>query len=79
MEFSYARDPDNGDEAYDLRSDPHELNNLLNPSNRCQQKGIDKLRKRVDQWEAQCIDLREKLGVVRGERRHTEPREIVTR
>ena len=75
LEFSYARDPDCGDEAYDLRSDPHELNNLLNGSQRSGQKQIDELRRQVDQWEAQCVSLREQLGIVRGERRHVEPRE----
>ncbi|MFA5865469.1 MAG: sulfatase-like hydrolase/transferase [Phycisphaerae bacterium] len=75
LEFSYARDPDNGDEAYDLRSDPHELNNLLNPGKHSCPKMIDTLREQVDQWESRCVRLREKLGVVRGERRHMEPRE----
>ena len=27
--YSYIRDPDYGDEAYDLREDPYELRNLL--------------------------------------------------
>jgi arylsulfatase A-like enzyme len=78
LEFSYARDPENGNEGYDLRADPHELNNLLNPGNRSRHKAIDELRRRVDEWEAECIRLCESLGVVRGERRHTEPREIVS-
>ena len=65
-EFSFTRDPDFGDEAYDLRADPHELVNLLNDATESGEVG--ELRGRVDAWEAECLALRDKLGVIPGYR-----------
>jgi len=67
-EFSYVRDPDYGDEAYDLRKDPKELNNLLGDNSIKEPAEVSELRHRVDQWEQQCIELRNQLGVVPGYR-----------
>ena len=67
-EFSYVRDPDFGDEAYDLRSDPRELVNLLNLGRDSAPKQIDDLRRHVDAWEEEGLRLREELGVTPGYR-----------
>ena len=65
-DFAYVRDPDNGDEAYDLRSDPLELVNLLQVGDEPPQ--VTALRRRVAEWETECLRLRERLGVVPGYR-----------
>ena len=65
--FSYVRDPDYGDEAYDLRSDPRELKELFT-SGAPLPDDVGELRRRIDEWEAECIGLREELGVVPGDR-----------
>ena len=65
-ELSYIRDPQYGDEAYDLTRDPRELDNLL-------QRGsvpaaADQLRDDLDRWEEACLDLRRQLNVIPGDR-----------
>lgn len=65
--FSYIRDPDYGDEAYDLKKDPLELRNLLN-SNTQPPAGVIELQQQMDKWELRCSALYEELGVVEGER-----------
>ena len=70
---SYLRDPDRGDEAYELEMDPYELNNILNDRGRARPTWVDALRHRVDQWEEECGLLREKLGVVPGSRGFDTP------
>jgi arylsulfatase A-like enzyme len=67
-ECSYIRDTQYGDEAYDLESDPGELENLLNAGNAPEPPRVAALRRRVDQWEETCLRLRAELGVVPGER-----------
>jgi hypothetical protein len=57
-----VRDPNYGDEAYDLRSDPTELVNLLGPGG-TEPADVAALRDRVDRWEDECIELRDRLGV----------------
>jgi arylsulfatase A-like enzyme len=64
-DFSYVRDLDYGDEAYDLRSDPSELVNLLGAGGQ-EPAEVVELRRRVDRWEDECIRLRDRLGVVPG-------------
>ena len=71
-EFSYVRDPDYGDEAYDLRKDPNELLNLLGAQGNGEPAEVGALRRRVDEWEQECLALREELGVVPGERGFVE-------
>jgi arylsulfatase A-like enzyme len=66
-EFSYIRDPDYGDEAYDLRTDPFELDNLLARGG-SRAPEVDGLRRRVDDWEGKCLRLKERIGVVPGYR-----------
>ena len=60
----YIRDPDYGDEAYDNRSDPLELENVANSGG----KWIDPLRRELDLFEESCLKLRNDLGVVPGPR-----------
>lgn len=67
-EFSYVRDSDFGDEAYDLHRDPHELHNLLAPGSGREPAEVADLRRRVEQWEARCLNLRKQLGVIPGYR-----------
>ena len=64
--FSYMRDTDWGDEAYDLKNDSLELDNLLNPGRPAPPAQVDELRGCVDAFEAECIELRDRLGVVPG-------------
>ena len=64
-DFSYVRDPDYGDEAYDLQSDPSELVNLLGAGGQ-EPAEVAELRRRVDRWEGECTQLRDRLGVVPG-------------
>ena len=66
-EHSYFRDTQYGDEAYDLRCDPKELSNVLR-SGADEPTWIGDVRRRVDEWEAECLRLREQLGVVPGDR-----------
>ncbi|MBT4820556.1 MAG: sulfatase-like hydrolase/transferase [Lentisphaerae bacterium] len=65
---SYVRDPDYGDEAYDLQTDPHELSDLLRASPSGSTPEVDALKRQVDTFEAQCLALRNRLGVIPGER-----------
>lgn len=67
-DFSYIHDPDYGDEAYNLTSDPHELCNLLNPDSVPPSKEIEKLKHRIFSFEEECINLRERLSVIPGDR-----------
>ena len=71
-ELSYVRDPDFGDEAYDLATDPHELRNLLATRQTARAAGLDDMRRRVGEWEAECLALRDRLGVVPGWRGFAE-------
>lgn len=68
LEYSYTRDPDFGDEAYDLRRDPQELVNLLSPGCAPAPVPVEALRRRVAEWEAECLRQREELGVIPGYR-----------
>ena len=68
LEYSYVRDPDNGDEAYDLTSDPHELRNLFLDTQASIPQGVRRLQKRLDDYENECTELRKDLGVVPGAR-----------
>ncbi len=65
--YSYIRDPDYGDEAYDLTQNPLELNNLIGVD-AAEPEPIRQLRSRLGGWEQECLDLRARLGVVPGYR-----------
>lgn len=65
---SYIYDVDNGDEAYDLRSDPYELVNLLNDCTSVKTMAHEHLANRLKEFHVSCIDIRNKLGVVPGDR-----------
>ncbi len=68
VDYSYTRDPDYGDEAYDLRNDPMELVDLLSGSDGREVPQLDALRRRIDEWERQCLALADRLGVRAGYR-----------
>lgn len=72
LTHSYIRDPEYGDEAYDLQTDPQELKNVLNGGGEAP-SWVDDLRRRVDQWGQECANLRERLGVVPGNRGFDTP------
>ena len=67
-EFSYIRDDQCGDEAYDLRQDPKELNNLLNRPGEAESEFLTGLQRELDRWEGECGRLRDELGVIPGDR-----------
>lgn len=69
---TFIRDPDNGDEAYDLVSDPNELSNLLNPGHPPLPGNIADLESRLEAHERECLALRDELGVIRGDRGFVE-------
>ncbi len=72
VDHSYVRDPDYGDEAYDLRSDPTEIQNLLGDAGKKVPSEIAELRERVSEFERECLQLREELGIVPGDRGFTK-------
>lgn len=65
---TYIHDPDNGDEAYDLRTDPNELKNLTNQD----AAPFPDLKLALDAFMQDCTTLREELGVVPGDRGFVE-------
>jgi arylsulfatase A-like enzyme len=68
LEHAFTHDPDYGDEAYDLRRDPWELENLLNQRGAAEPAEVAALRARVAGFEKECLRLRDRLGVVAGYR-----------
>ena len=66
-EYSYIRDPQYGDEAYDLTRDPRELDNLLLHRGAVPD-GVSRLRDELDRWEEACLGLRRQLNVIPGDR-----------
>lgn len=68
MERAYIIDPDNGDEAYDLRSDPNELRNLLNAEALPLETEFKDMKRRLEAFIVSCGDLAQRLGVVKGDR-----------
>ena len=69
---AYIIDPDNGDEAYDLTSDPNELSNLLNPGKPPLDQSFQDLKERLNGFIRDCEDLRQELGVIKGDRGFVE-------
>ena len=65
---SYIRDIDNGDEAYDLVADPHELVNLLTDANTALPEAHAELAMQLDEFLANSNEIRNHLGVVAGDR-----------
>ena len=72
LETSYVHDPDYGDEAYDLRTDPTEIRNLLGNGGKEIPAEVARLRERVSEFQRECLRLREELGVVPGDRGFTK-------
>ncbi|MFW6039200.1 MAG: sulfatase [bacterium] len=69
--YSYIRDPDYGDEAYDLEADPNELRNLLK-NGQPGPAGVQQLQREMDVWEKRCEELRGVLDVIEGDRNFAE-------
>lgn len=67
-QYSFIHDPDYGDEAYVLSNDPGELRNLFQGDTATVPQGVAELQSRQQEWETQCLALREELGVVPGYR-----------
>ncbi|HHW31583.1 MAG TPA: sulfatase-like hydrolase/transferase [Clostridiaceae bacterium] len=67
MDFSYIHDPDCGDEAYDLKKDPFELNSLLK-INQDVPEELKELKDSIFKWEEECLRLRRELGIIPGDR-----------
>ncbi|MEP3278228.1 MAG: sulfatase-like hydrolase/transferase [Stappiaceae bacterium] len=65
---SYIIDPDNGDEAYDLATDPHELKNLTSSGSQPLDATHDQMRLRLNQFVTECNEMRAELGVINGDR-----------
>jgi len=65
---SYIRDPDNGDEAYELETDPYELKNVMQGNASPTLVEHQQLANSIDQFEQSCLAIREKLAVVSGDR-----------
>jgi len=68
LTHSYIKDVDNGDEAYDLTADPFELVNLLRNDNSVMSNAHMKLANQLDDFQHSCINMRDMLGVVAGDR-----------
>jgi arylsulfatase A-like enzyme len=64
---SVIRDPDFGEEVYDLETDPGELTNLAGGTY-AQTDAVENLRREISAWETGCKALRSELGVVPGYR-----------
>ncbi|MGI9390145.1 MAG: sulfatase-like hydrolase/transferase, partial [Boseongicola sp.] len=69
---AYILDPDNGDEAYDLVQDPNELHNLLNPDRPELNNDFKDLKQRLAGFIDECDRLKNRLGVVSGDRGFVE-------
>ena len=67
LDHLYIRDDQYGDEAYDLKADPLELNNRLTADAE-PPEWTPALRHQVEAWEEECIALRRQLGVIPGAR-----------
>ncbi len=69
---AYTLDPDNGDEAYDLTTDPKELRNILKTGPQSLDVEFNQLRDRLLTFIEECEALRIRLGVVPGDRGFVE-------
>lgn len=67
LDHLYIRDPDHGDEAYDLKRDPLELHNLLSGGS-APTSAIARLSRQLDQWEQQCQRHAAGLNIEPGDR-----------
>ena len=67
-DFSYIADSQCGDEAYDLRTDPAELRNVLQRGEGAEPAWVGQMRRQREEWEEECLRLREQLGVIPGDR-----------
>jgi arylsulfatase A-like enzyme len=65
---TYISDTDNGDEAYELTTDPNELQNLTNPGSKPLPREFITLKSRLQAFQDECAGLRAELGIVDGDR-----------
>lgn len=68
----YIMDPDNGDEAYDLATDPKELRNLANTESAALPDEFVALKTRLQAFQSECAQLCAELGIVQGDRGFAE-------
>ncbi len=69
---AYIEDPDNGDEAYDLATDPNELVCLTKSGNPPLDEEFLQLKSRLKQFRDECDTLRLQLGIIPGDRGFVE-------
>ena len=69
---AYINDPDNGDEAYNLAQDPHELVNLANQYKDPLPPEFDVLRTQLRTFQNECAVLQNERAVIPGDRGFVE-------
>jgi arylsulfatase A-like enzyme len=77
LDYVFIHDPDTGDEAYDLRTDPLELRNLLQ-GGRPRPAPVKQLAEMLDDWERACERKFHDLGVIPGDRNFNEHTGVTT-
>ncbi len=65
--YSYIKDPDYGDEAYNLEEDPYELENLFGRQEKIPDEVLE-LMKAAREWERECLTLKNRIGIIPGDR-----------
>ncbi|NKB51110.1 MAG: sulfatase-like hydrolase/transferase [Rhizobiaceae bacterium] len=69
---AYIEDPDNGDETYDLEADPNELVCLTKKGKPPLDEEFQMMKSRLKQFQEECMAMREKLGIIPGDRGFVE-------
>jgi arylsulfatase A-like enzyme len=69
---AYILDPDNGDEAYDLETDPNELVCLTKHGHPALDPEYLHMKDRLEQFKEECDALRKELNVIPGDRGFVE-------
>ena len=72
LDRTYIIDPDNGNEAYDLTTDPHELTNLTNYGMPPLDSHFTDMKDHLTNFIVECEDLRTRFDVVPGDRGFVE-------
>jgi arylsulfatase A-like enzyme len=72
IDKAYIQDPDNGDEAYDLDIDPKELNCLTKAGSPPLSQEFGDMKSRLQQFQDECLALRNELGIIAGDRGFVE-------
>lgn len=71
-QLAYIEDSDNGDEAYDLATDPNELVCLTKRSKPPLDDDFEQMKRRLKKFQSECLLLRDQLEVVPGDRGFVE-------